>query len=1471
MAARIRSTVNGVIKDEQSRDDLRNVSPWNTVSLVALDTATTYAWTIAYKPPGSTSAFSGDVTQQSPGTFTVDKEGPYLIRLTVDLGLPTENTQFVRLRFLTIFGDLKLIADGEQNIGGVPIPVDQAVDGWTNAQNTNITTLNKFLAIASTSGRVLFVDPNAVGGVAVPDPITGTVEGYADYDRIQDAIDFAVTQGASALTPWAVLVRPGTYIEDVTFAPFVGVIGWPGNTGATLTDRTVVVRCENAGGTGTHEVATPGISDQALLVGLLLENVSSSVTAAVVRKSGTGTLTAYNCVFSQLGIGATVGAALEILNGSVNLDSCRIQASNSVFTDRVALRHTDGSLVARQTLIVGTSGAIFNSALNTGVTAELIDSRVISTGGAGSVALVSSAENLLLEYSRVEVSGGNPLLVHPTGAPFAGDVGLILRWSYIQGDVSFEVTGVTGTTGLTLGACEYNGLVFPGGTPITFTATTKSTSLFYDNSSTGLSAETVQDALDEIHAYASLVRTLDDAYDGGVGSTGAGRRIVADQGAVEIVDAASPSEPVPPSNSDGHLRVVGNVEVGSIGKPEIDLDPNPFGNGPMVRMGRLIQANDAPFGSTAILMGRSTGAPEYNNYNLRVQTESEEAGSRIGRLILRGGDALDAGGTTPTPGPVYVHAGGALGGDVPGADVFLAPGIGSGVGPTGSTIFVRPETATPATLTATGAFVGGVSGTIRFAVNMGAIEVAIDASDNLATVLAKFNATTHVTAIDSGGGIIKVTSLATGPNAEIHYLNDTVGGTLDIALGTFAGQSQVDGTWPCSVTFQVTACHEISIGANGLTGPLIYNADTGDLTVLGRILEPTGILFTRDYQPDPGTGQGVLFVSDGTGGTVAGDLYYNNVGGTPSGTPVNLTLGGGGSGTINVQDEGVPLGTFDTLNFVGVGVLAVAGGTTAHIYIPPALFVSHWNTSDGTNGNQAVGESISRVTTHIPAPSGGEGFPFKTNGWAGTNQDTTDSTSVTFTTPGDTTGFGGDSTMTITVYDADGVTALDTYTTPIIVGNAVHTSGSGRIVVTITNYGADAFRFKAKASVVVDTGGIFSDNALAGGRYHVIARHTTDTGTDGSGPYDYTQSDLFLDTDPTTPAINGLVGVSETGGGVLSKHLSGIEYYIIGSAFTVDATNIDQLNRNTSRISDNLHLDGTEYGLPILTHSPFGTGSANFTGWANFENIDNVDYQNIAWNITTPSYRYIGPTGNVSAYPRDPWANGASVPSSDAAILVDTYGTTATDLAEDFDDESRRQDATYNGGLTTGNWVSTATLGVTEALVMAGQMMVPNESTYVRTDGPNTPNADWTTFKPNTGGANPNYSALTVPVSFYRTMVDVTGLNRASFQMVFVGTFIVDASTDLANGDLKIYIRRRASAGGGDFGTGANPLELHGAFYNFATFDDGVTDGHIREASSLGNTVNGTFGGFSCEDGFFIEIEIVTAGIKIDRYDVIFF
>ena len=142
-----------------------------------------------------------------------------------------------------------------------------------------------------------------------------------------------------------------------------------------------------------------------------------------------------------------------------------------------------------------------------------------------------------------------------------------------------------------------------------------------------------------------------------------------------------------------------------------------------------------------------------------------------------------------------------------------------------------------------------------------------------------------------------------------------------------------------------------------------------------------------------------------------------------------LILSGGSS--LTIQDEGVDVDTsVRVINFIGGDVEAMSGGAgVVSVYIPPPAFSSHYNTTDGTT-SATVSENISRTAAMISTPTA-EGNPFSTGGWAGTNQAATTSSTVTFTPGGECTGFGGNATMTITVYDANGSSVLETTTSSL--------------------------------------------------------------------------------------------------------------------------------------------------------------------------------------------------------------------------------------------------------------------------------------------------------------------------------------------------------------------------------------------------------------------------------------------------------
>ena len=152
MAAEIRSTIPAKpTVDNASRDDLA-VGDVVTLEAVPPATGTTFVWTLVFVPEGSTAVLTPPAAAFTAGpvTFTADLAGPYLVRLVVDAGLPTESTQYVRLRALTSTLGLKLVAAGERRDTTGTIPVDVDIEGWANEQNYNLQALES--AIGSVSG-----------------------------------------------------------------------------------------------------------------------------------------------------------------------------------------------------------------------------------------------------------------------------------------------------------------------------------------------------------------------------------------------------------------------------------------------------------------------------------------------------------------------------------------------------------------------------------------------------------------------------------------------------------------------------------------------------------------------------------------------------------------------------------------------------------------------------------------------------------------------------------------------------------------------------------------------------------------------------------------------------------------------------------------------------------------------------------------------------------------------------------------------------------------------------------------------------------------------------------------------------------------------------------------------------------------------------------------------------------------------
>jgi len=941
-------TINGA-----SRNDLR---AGDLVTLAAFDLShTTYSWTLADTPETKegtpSSAVLSTTTGTGPITFTVDNEGSYLIRLIVDAGLGTEDTQFVCLRYLTVFGDLQLAAAGERRDETGSIPVDAAPEGWARNQNINLLRILAYVQRVSTSGRTITVDANR--GLDHLNPVDDPTiaEGFADYSTISAAISAALSMSPapSLNDPVVIQVFPGYYVENVDFFSHVHVVG-VSNHATDSRDRSVVIRTASV--SPMHSAHVTGAGQFCLLSNLTLENVGAT-SDPVLSKIGSGTLYLHRCTILQNGNDPAQGPAYSHDGGWVIGNGCTVQSNVTADGQRLALRQntTSTDMLWIDSDFTGPSAIAIGASNLPLMNAEFRGCRMDSTFvSSSSWAVQSNAELLVLDRCDVNISGGlstKAVDIHPDAGVHGSNLVVDVRWCHVVGDINFNTTGVVGDTRLRLGASDYSAVNITGALTEQ-TATVEGTSLFYDNSVTGITPENVQDALDHIFAVisstgiGSYVLTLSTAYNGmdpltALSGAGDGRRILADSGAV-IIQAANPplSSPLL-GQTDGWLQVEGNVQIGGINAPELDLDPNSYGVGPQILGGSLVYPDIAATPHRAIpafiIRANATGSALNHSYNLLLESKTASDASRgeIGRLLLRGGDSLSGGsGAPPDAGSIYLQGGcgHAATGD-PG-NVWLSPGRNLLLGTTGKVWFTNPTSGSSATLDASSAFVGGVSGDITFYVSgVGLVTASILNVDLLATVQTKLNALSGLScAVDAANDPIQITTLAAGKNAEVYFTEDNQGGALNTALGNFSiggGSTFVPGGWAEEVSIGATGASELTIFGDlivtgsfsaGGSGAFFLNRKT--ITVAD---SPYTVLNTDHYLGVNTTGGAVVINLPTTlpGSGDGRELYIKDEGGNAAANTITVQIAGGA-----LIDDGSDL----VLSADWAGVTMVANGLT---------------------------------------------------------------------------------------------------------------------------------------------------------------------------------------------------------------------------------------------------------------------------------------------------------------------------------------------------------------------------------------------------------------------------------------------------------------------------------------------------------------------------------------------------------------
>lgn len=170
MATQAQITINAVAG---SNDDL----PLNTLVTLSnngLGGETTYLWSILSQPEGPTDALSA--TNILSPTFTPTKEGSYLIRLIVNFGLPTEQTDIVIAAVRELETRERIPAAGETTennptTGWANTAVDRILQRVTRLEDAGVA-IGAAGAAGLVAGSVVWVNDTTTIATGLPDQRT---------------------------------------------------------------------------------------------------------------------------------------------------------------------------------------------------------------------------------------------------------------------------------------------------------------------------------------------------------------------------------------------------------------------------------------------------------------------------------------------------------------------------------------------------------------------------------------------------------------------------------------------------------------------------------------------------------------------------------------------------------------------------------------------------------------------------------------------------------------------------------------------------------------------------------------------------------------------------------------------------------------------------------------------------------------------------------------------------------------------------------------------------------------------------------------------------------------------------------------------------------------------------------------------------------------------------------------------------
>ncbi|QXN60146.1 hypothetical protein KUA24_79 [Vibrio phage HNL01] len=587
------------------------------------------------------------------------------------------------------------------------------------------------------------------------------------------------------------------------------------------------------------------------------------------------------------------------------------------------------------------------------------------------------------------------------------------------------------------------------------------------------------------------------------------------------------------------------------------------------------------------------------------------------------------------------------------------------------------------------------------------------------------------------------------------------------------------------------------------------------------------------------------------------------------GSGIPLRGSGGGGGKITVNDHtgeaistGVTTLEWQTLADFGFTVNVDPDNPSKVIVGAAPVFADpiQWYTAQNTDVRVSDSD-LSEVDTYF------------TGGFEGTVVKGSTSDFIFSSTTG--RGFGADAKLSVKTYHA-GVLIDDTLFTCNGNGSQVE----GNVSINITGYAPDGDGSANVGGIGVTVNG----DGLIGSTNSGMCRVEISFLEHKWGERRNLNQDVFRDKNTETPVISGAPSVQEHTDTTKRriKYLSGIGYYTTDSMFTIDVPTIDGHNEDSSRPSESLMVDSSNFGVTPYTTSPW----TDTISWRDFDNTDTTDGVNYTEDvaINEVNYRHVGNAlvGNIV---RDSWGAANNKDSNTLKICVDTHSNPSTTLVEYFDEENMRLASDYN------------TVWDSERYCSDGEAVVFNGSLHHGADLPRV--LESTTGSLGTAGSlstylpdqkvdgtvrqQPNYAVHNRPAVFFRKFLTGDSNSYSSFTMNL--TTNGELSSQLSSGKLKIYIWKLGSVDPTSINLNlppnysavnpntstVNSLWGH-ADYNFVAFDDGVSQTAAGSGcifSQTGNILTLTFGGYSVEDGVLVRFEL-EKGVRIDEVGVNF-